>query len=433
MQLQDNIYQIADELRAVASLGLHFAEESYVEERYSKVLTASARLVSMLSQRPMQDVLAQYEDVRGRWGPLLTSSAAAFHDDRLVLVRRSETGLWCLPHDVVHTGELPAESARRSLREQAGMTGEPTGLLGVFDSRAWRYPAKSQFYQAVFQIESHFDQPSDSPGGDMRLVSADEVPALSPGVDPIIPTVFELHRREVAPPYFDLGDSQSMPALGETAGAFPSQTPAYLKEMLQVSRELNEIGINGVNFPEHPYATERYRHVLSTSTRLAEAVKDWSPNEELVRYEDNIKLQGLRVGAFAAAFLDGRILLIRREDTGLWSMPAGAVDVGETWANCARRELEEETSVGGQVVDLLALFDFGLLRDPPRPLVMAAFLVEPDPAAEPRAMPETLGASYFPVNELPELSLRSTVPMAIDLYERRVPRPHVDLPKLVRE
>jgi hypothetical protein len=56
---QDNIYHIADELRAVASLGLHFAEEPHVEERYEKVLTASARLIGMLDQCPLQDVLAQ--------------------------------------------------------------------------------------------------------------------------------------------------------------------------------------------------------------------------------------------------------------------------------------------------------------------------------------------------------------------------------------
>jgi ADP-ribose pyrophosphatase YjhB (NUDIX family) len=168
--------------------------------------------------------------------------------------------------------------------------------------------------------------------------------------------------------------------------------------------------------------------MLAASTRLAGAVKEWAQEDALVPYEDNIDQQGVRLGAFAAAFLDGQILLIRREDTGQWSMPAGALDVGETWANCALRELEEETSVGGKVVDLLAIFDFRLLRHPPRPIVMATFLVEPDPDGEPRAMPETLGAGYFPIDELPDMSPRSTARIAIDLYEGRLPRPYIDLP-----
>ena len=58
MTFQDNIYQIADELRAVASLGLHFAEEHRareprVDERYENVLTCSARLIGMPDQRPL--------------------------------------------------------------------------------------------------------------------------------------------------------------------------------------------------------------------------------------------------------------------------------------------------------------------------------------------------------------------------------------------
>ena len=433
MPFQADIYQLADELKAVASMGLHFADEPHVEERYNRVLAASARLVGMLEQRPAENVLDQYAGVPGRWGPLLTSSAAVFRDDRLVLVKRRDTGLWCLPRDIVRASELVAECAQRSLGDQTGMTGQVAGLLGVFDSCAWRYPAKSQFYQAVFHVESNSTGSLESSEDDVRLVSADEVSMLSPGVDPVVPTVFDLYRGEAVRPYFDLGDRKSKPVAGETVGTLPSQKLDYLSDMREISRELDEIGTNGVEAPEHPYATERYRHVLSASARLAEAVKDWSPGDVLVRYEDNISYEGLHLGAFAAAFRDGQILLIRREDTGRWSMPAGGTDVGETWANCAVRELEEETSVGGRVVELLALFDFRVLRDPPRPLVMAAFLVQPDRDAEPRAMPETLGAGYFPVNALPEMSPRSTVSIAIDLYEGRVPRPHFDLPTIEQQ
>ena len=430
MRFQDTIYQLADELRATASQGLHFAEEPSIKERYTKVLTASARVVGILEQRPAKDVLTQYGGARRRWGPLLTSSAAVVRDGRLLLVRRRDTGLWCLPRDVVRAGELMAESAQSSLRDQVGIGGEAIGLLGVFDSRTWRYPAKSQFYQVVFRVEPHSDQSLDSAEEAVRFVWVEDVAALSAGVDPVVPTVLDLLRREDDRPYFDLGDDrQSSPPPREAVENPPSPRPAFLEEMHQISLELNEIGRNGIDTPEHPYAMERYHHVVSASDRLAESVNTWSPGEAAVAYEDNIHHQGLGVGAFAAAFRNGQMILIRREDTGLWSMPAGGADVDETWANCARRELREETAVGGQVVDLLALFDMRVLRDPPRPLILAAFLVEPDSEAVPRAMPETLGAGYFGLDDLPELSKRSTVPLAIDLYKGRVPRPHVDLPK----
>ncbi len=426
MPFQANIYQLADELRAVASLGLRYTKDLEVQDRYNRVLTYSTQLVAMLEQRPPEDVLKQYEGVHERLGPLLASSAALFRDDGLLLVRRPDTGLWSLPRDFVGMDETLAEGATRGLLDQAGMAGEATGLLGVFDSQTWGYPAKSQFYQIVFHVESSSDRLWDPEEGDVRLVSQEELSALSPGVDPVVTKVFDRKRGQDAP-FFDLGDRQSIPAVGQDLEVVLARTKAHVDELLAISVELSEIGTNGVAFPEHQYAVERYQHMLSVSTRLAQAVKEWSADEASVRYEDNLGLQGLRVGAFAAAFRDGEILLIRREDTGLWAMPGGSVDVGETWAVAAGRELEEETAVGGEVVDLLALFDYRLLRPPPRPLVMAAFLVEPDPDAEPQAMPETLGAGYFPVSKLPEMSPGSAVPMVIDLYEGRVPRPHVDL------
>ena len=48
MTFAEQVYQIADELRAAANLGLRFAENPYDKERYGHVLAASARLVAAL-------------------------------------------------------------------------------------------------------------------------------------------------------------------------------------------------------------------------------------------------------------------------------------------------------------------------------------------------------------------------------------------------
>jgi 8-oxo-dGTP diphosphatase len=42
---------------------------------------------------------------------------------------------------------------------------------------------------------------------------------------------------------------------------------------------------------------------------------------------------------------DGRIVLVRRQDTGQWSLPGGVVDWGEDIETTARRELTEETGL----------------------------------------------------------------------------------------
>ncbi|MBR8829064.1 MAG: NUDIX hydrolase [Gomphosphaeria aponina SAG 52.96 = DSM 107014] len=42
---------------------------------------------------------------------------------------------------------------------------------------------------------------------------------------------------------------------------------------------------------------------------------------------------------------DGKIVMVRRQDTGEWSLPGGMVDWGEDIATTVRRELEEETGL----------------------------------------------------------------------------------------
>jgi len=42
---------------------------------------------------------------------------------------------------------------------------------------------------------------------------------------------------------------------------------------------------------------------------------------------------------------DGRIVLIRRKDNGLWSLPGGMVDWGEDIPQTVHRELKEETGL----------------------------------------------------------------------------------------
>jgi 8-oxo-dGTP pyrophosphatase MutT (NUDIX family) len=52
---------------------------------------------------------------------------------------------------------------------------------------------------------------------------------------------------------------------------------------------------------------------------------------------------------------DGRILLVRH-GAGWWSLPAGAVDPGETPAEAARRETREEASVEVELLSIGGVF-----------------------------------------------------------------------------
>jgi ADP-ribose pyrophosphatase YjhB (NUDIX family) len=50
------------------------------------------------------------------------------------------------------------------------------------------------------------------------------------------------------------------------------------------------------------------------------------------------------------------VLLVRRRDSGLWELPGGRVDVGESAVDAAVRETVEEAGVWVRVVGLVGLF-----------------------------------------------------------------------------
>ncbi len=52
-----------------------------------------------------------------------------------------------------------------------------------------------------------------------------------------------------------------------------------------------------------------------------------------------------KIGASVAVMQDGKLLVTRRTDNGLWCIPGGGVDAGETWSEAAIREAFEETGL----------------------------------------------------------------------------------------
>ncbi|HEY8369513.1 MAG TPA: NUDIX domain-containing protein [Thermodesulfobacteriota bacterium] len=80
------------------------------------------------------------------------------------------------------------------------------------------------------------------------------------------------------------------------------------------------------------------------------------------------RAQTLRAAASAVIFDErGRILLQRRADNGRWGLPGGGVEVGESVAAAAVREVREETGLDVEVVRLIGLYSdpaFQVVRYP---------------------------------------------------------------------
>lgn len=52
----------------------------------------------------------------------------------------------------------------------------------------------------------------------------------------------------------------------------------------------------------------------------------------------------------------GRVLLIRRTDNENWSLPGGAMEIGESIAQAAIRETKEETGIDCEIIGLVGIY-----------------------------------------------------------------------------
>lgn len=53
---------------------------------------------------------------------------------------------------------------------------------------------------------------------------------------------------------------------------------------------------------------------------------------------------------------DGRVLLVHRVDNGLWALPGGGMELGESIEDCAVREVKEETGLDVEIVSLVGVY-----------------------------------------------------------------------------
>lgn len=102
------------------------------------------------------------------------------------------------------------------------------------------------------------------------------------------------------------------------------------------------------------------------------------------------------------------VLLQLRRDTDTWAPPSGGVEPGETIAECARREVREETGIDvipEAIIAVLSGEEYNLTYPNGDQLatVTTVFRCRPLDASPPRVNDdESQDIRYFPINGLPE-------------------------------
>jgi 8-oxo-dGTP pyrophosphatase MutT (NUDIX family) len=117
--------------------------------------------------------------------------------------------------------------------------------------------------------------------------------------------------------------------------------------------------------------------------------------------------------------LTGRLLLVRRCDTGDWELPGGHVDPGESASDAAVRETAEESGMTVQITGLVGIYtDPGhVIADPGAGLVRQPFAVcfhaRPLSGSPGGDQVETSDARWFTIGDIPALPIHPAMRMRI--------------------
>ncbi len=171
--------------------------------------------------------------------------------------------------------------------------------------------------------------------------------------------------------------------------------------------QLRECSAMGLRFAENIYEKARNTTIQDIAmAMLAVATDTPLPDFEPLRDTAFTQPTPFAVGDGAVIDDGGRILLIRRADNGLWAMPGGALESGETPAEGVVREILEESGVRAEATALVGVFDSRLCGTTSRHhLYQMVFLCRPlngGVAGEVTYAHEVLGSGWFVESDLPQ-------------------------------
>ncbi len=217
---------------------------------------------------------------------------------RILFQRRTDfRDWWGLPGGLLEPGETPTACLRREVLEETGLHIEPLGLTGVYSSPRYNvtYPNGDQVQQITLcyacRIVGGALKPDGSEVAELEFFAPSRLPPRPLWYADMV--MHALDERYAASPYFDP------------------------PERVEV---------------ETPYPT-----IMSVRGVAGASPLIWPGAAAVVRDKA------------------GRILLQQRGDSGLWGLPAGALDTGETLTHTVIRETLEETGVHVEPLRLLSV------------------------------------------------------------------------------
>lgn len=150
----DNTYrwlEWAKELQFLAQAGLTYTKDAFDKERFERIRTIAAEMVSAGCDLPVEKVKDLFCNETGFQTPKLDTRAAIFDGDRILLVKE-RNGTWSLPGGWMDVTESVKSNTVKEVKEEAGLDVEPVRLIALHDRNRHNPPPYAYGVCKVFVL-----------------------------------------------------------------------------------------------------------------------------------------------------------------------------------------------------------------------------------------------------------------------------------------
>ncbi len=190
---------------------------------------------------------------------------------------------------------------------------------------------------------------------------------------------------------------------------------------LEVARRIQAIAQNGLTYAEGMYDLERYQELRQISVDILSKISDEPVKKIQDLFATDEGYQTPKVDIRGVVIENDKILMIKEEQDGKWSLPGGWADINYSPAEIAAKEIYEEAGITVETKRLLAVCDKLKHPHPPDPYhAYKLFFSCKRIAGNITTGMETLDVGFFSKDELPELSegrvTHSQIELIFSLY-----------------
>ncbi|MGX1373365.1 ADP-ribose pyrophosphatase YjhB (NUDIX family) [Priestia megaterium] len=193
---------------------------------------------------------------------------------------------------------------------------------------------------------------------------------------------------------------------------------------LDWAKQLQSLAQAGLAYSKDIYDVERFELIrnISVEMLLQQTGMEKTVIKDLFASETGYATP--KVDIRAVIFKDNKILMVKENSDGSWSLPGGWADIGLTPSEVAVKEVKEESGFDVKAVKLLAVTDMKCHPHPPSAFHIYKMFIQCEIiGGQPMKGVETSAVEFFAENKLPPLSIARNTQTQIELMFKHLYNP----------